>query len=83
MMMMMMIMMMMTMTTIMMMIVGTKTSFCFYLSKFICRWFKVIINLKKITLKFKLAILQTETDDIIVKTTPSLGRQGKDRGDST
>ena len=48
-----------------------------------CRWFKVIINLKKITLKFNLAILQTEADDIIVKTTSSLGRQGKDGGDST
>ena len=29
-----------------------------------------------------MAILQTEADDIIVKTTLSLGRQRKDRGDS-
>ena len=29
-----------------------------------------------------MAILQTEADDIIVKTTLSVERQGKDRGDS-
>ena len=29
-----------------------------------------------------MAILQIEADDIIVKTTLSLGRQGKDIGDS-
>ena len=29
-----------------------------------------------------MAILLTEADDIIVKTTLSLGGQGKDRGDS-
>ena len=82
MMMMMMMMMMVTMTT-MMTIVCTKTSFCFYQSYFICRWFEVVIKLKKITLKCQLAILQTEADDMIVKTTSSLGRQGKDREDST
>ena len=67
-------------TTIMLMIVCTKTSLCFYLMYFICRW--VIIELKKTTLKCKLATLQTEAYDIIVKTTSSLGRQGKVRGDS-
>ena len=41
-----------------------------------------IIELKKIMLKCNLAILQTEADVIVVKTTSSLGRQGKDRGDS-
>ena len=60
--------MMMTTTTIMMMIVCTKTSFCFYYSYFVRRWFGIII--------------ETEADDIIVKTTLSLGRQGKDSGDS-
>ena len=66
-------------TTMMLMIVCTKTSLCFYLMYFICRW--VIIELKKTTLKCKLATLQTENYDIIVKTTSSLGR-GKVRGDS-
>ena len=69
-------------TTMMMMIVCTETSLRFYCIYFISRWFRVIIELKKITLKCKLATLQTEADDIIVKTTLSLGRQGKDRGDS-
>ena len=69
-------------TIIMMMIVCTKTSFCFYENCFTCRWLRVIIELKKITLKCTLTILQTEADDIMVKTTSSLGRQGKDRGDS-
>ena len=68
-------------TTMMMMIVCVKTSFYFYSSYFIYRWFRVIIELKKITLKCKLPILQTEADDNIVKTS-SLGRKGKDRGDS-
>jgi len=68
--------------TMMLMIVCTKTSFCFYLMYFICRWFRVIIELKTPTLKCKLATLQTEADDIIVKTTSSLGRQGKAREDS-
>ena len=66
-------------STMMLMIVCTKTSLCFYLMYFICRW--VIIELKKTTLKCKLATLQTENYDIIVKTTSSLGR-GKVRGDS-
>ena len=69
-------------TTMMLMIVCTKTSLCFYLIYFICRWFRVIIELKKITLKCKLATLQTEADDIIVKMTSPLGKQGKARGDS-
>ena len=69
-------------TTMMLMIVCTKTSLCFYLIYFICRWFRVIIEVKKITLKCKLATLQTEADDIIVKTTSPLGKQGKARGDS-
>ena len=73
--------MMMMMTTMMLMIVCTKTSLSFYLIYFICRWFRVIIELKKITLQCKLATLQTEADDIIVKTTSSSGRQGKARGD--
>ena len=73
---------MMTTTIMMMMIVCTETSLRFYYIYFISRWFRVIIELKKITLKCKLATLQTEADDIIVKTTLSLGRQGKDRGDS-
>ena len=60
----------------------TKTSLCFYYIYFICRWFGVIIELKKITLECKLATLQIEADHIIVKTTSSLGRQGKARGDS-
>ena len=68
--------------TMMLMIVCTKTSLFFYLVYVICLWFGVIIELKKITLKCKLATLQTEADDIIVKTTSSLGRQGKARGDS-
>ena len=69
-------------TTMMLMIVCPKTSLCFYLMYFICLWFRVIIELTKITLKCKLATLQTEADDVIVKTTSSLGRQGKARGDS-
>ena len=69
-------------TTMMLMIICTKTSLFFYLIYFICRWFRVIVELKKITLKFKLATLQTEADDIIVKTTSPLGRQGKAKGDS-
>ena len=81
-MMMMMMMMMMMTSTMMVMIVCTKTSFCFYYIHFICVWLRVIIELKKITLKCKLAMLQTDGDDIIVKTTSSLGRRGKDRGDS-
>ena len=48
----------------------------------IYRWLRVIIELKKITLKCQLATLQTEAGDIIVKTTSSLGRQGKAGGDS-
>ena len=75
-------MMMITTTTIMMMIVCTETSLRFYNIYFISRWFRVTIELKKITLKCKLATLQTEADDIIVKTTLSLGRKGKERGDS-
>ena len=79
----MMMMMMTVMTsTMMVMIVCTKTSFCFYQIHFICVWLRVIIELKKITLKRKLAMLQTDADDIIVKTTSSLGRRGKNRGDS-
>ena len=58
-------------TTMMLMIVCSKTSLFFYLIYFICRWLRVIIALKKITLKCKLATLQTEADDIIVKTTSS------------
>ena len=74
---------MMTMTTTMMlMIVCTETSLSFYLTYFICRWFRVIIELKKIMLKCKLATFQTVADDIIVKTTSSLGRQVNARGDS-
>ena len=60
-------------TTMMLMIVCSKTSLFFYLIYFICRWLRVIIALalKKITLKCKLATLQIEADDIIVKTTSS------------
>ena len=68
--------MMMMTTTMMLMIVRTKTLLCFYLIYLIFRWFSVIIELKKTTLKCKLATLQTESDDIIVKTTSSLGGQG-------
>ena len=73
--------MMMMTTTVMLMIVCTKTSLCSYLIYCICRWFRVTIELKKVTLQCKLATLQTEADDIIVKTTSSSGRQGKARGD--
>ena len=55
-----------TMTTMILMIVYTNTSLCFYQNYIPCRWIRLIFKLKKTTLKFRVAVLQTEADEILV-----------------
>ena len=50
----------------MMMIVYTVTSLCFYKNYFRFRRIRLVFKLKKITLKFRVAVLQTELDDMVV-----------------
>ena len=54
------------MTSMMMMIVYTVTSLCFYKNYFRFRRIRLVFKLKKITLKFRVAVLQTEVDDMVV-----------------
>ena len=54
------------MTAMILMIVYTHRSFCFYQNYFRCRCIRLIFKLKKITLKFRVAVLQTEVDDMVV-----------------
>ena len=54
------------MTSMMMMIVYTMTSLCFYKNYLRFRGFRLVFKLKKITLKFRVAVLQTEVDDMVV-----------------
>ena len=54
------------MTTMILMIVYTNTSFCFYQNYFRFRRIRLVFKLKKITLKFRVAVLQTEVDDMVV-----------------